>query len=65
MKNHFNDHVEERGPSTVVTADEQTKRGVQYQDWLGKGKKDGRDGDPSKIHGVKKNSILHDLSYWK
>ena len=65
MKDHFNGRVEERGRPTVVTAEEQIERGVQYQDWLGKGNKDGSVGDPSKIHGVKRRSILHDLPYWK
>ena len=65
MKDHFNGRMEERGPPKVVTGDEQALRGVQYQDWLGNGNKDGSDGDPSKIHGVKRRSILHDLPYWK
>ena len=43
MKDHFNGRAEERGPSRVVTTDEQEQMGVQYQDWLGKGNKDGSD----------------------
>lgn len=63
MKDHFNGCVEERGPPRVVTAKEQELRGLQYHDWLGKGNRDGNDGDPSKIHGVKRRSILNDLPY--
>ena len=65
MKDHFNNREEGRGPPRVVTAEEQELRGLQYQDWLGKGNREGSDGDPSKIHGVKRRSILNDLPYWK
>ena len=65
MKEHFNGCAEERGPPTRVTADLQLERGVQYQEWLASGNRDGSDGDPSKRHGVKRRSILHDLPYWK
>ena len=63
INDHFNGRIEERGPPTMVTAEEQLQRGVNYQIWLGNGNKDGGDGDPSKIHGVKRRSILHDLPY--
>lgn len=46
MKDHFNGCIEDRGPPTVVTAEEQLHRGVNYQAWLGKGNKDDSDGDP-------------------
>ena len=65
MKDHFNGRTEERGPPSVVTADQQLQRGVEYQDWLASGHRDVSDGDPSKIYGVKRRSILHDLPYWK
>ena len=65
MKDHFNGRMEERGPPKVVMGDEQAHRGVEYQDWLGNGNKEGSDGDPSKIHGVKRRSALYDLPYWK
>ena len=65
MKDHFNGRIEERGPPTIVIVDKQLQRGVQYQAWLGKGNNDGSDGDPLKIHGVKRRNVLHDLPYWK
>ena len=65
MKDHFNGRLEERGPPRYVTIVEQELRGVQYQDWLEQGNRDGSDGDPSKTHGVKRRSILNDLPYWK
>ena len=51
MKDHFNGHMEERGVPTVVTGVEQASRGVQYQDWLSEGNKEGSVGDLSKVHG--------------
>ena len=65
MKDHFNGRIEQSGPPTVVTAEEQLQRGISHQAWLGAGNKEGGDGDQSKIHGVKRRSILHDLPYWK
>ena len=65
MKDHFNGRTEERGPPTRVSAEVQLERAVQYQEWLGAGNRDGSDGDPSKMHGVKRRSLLHDLPYWK
>lgn len=49
----------------VVTTEEQIHRANEYQTWLREGNKEGGVGDPSKIHGVKMRSILHDLPYWK
>ena len=65
MKDHFNGRIEQRGPPTIVTSEEQLQRGISHQAWLGAGNKEGGDGDQSKIHGVKRRSILHDLPYWK
>ena len=65
MKDHFNGRIEQSGPPTVVTAEEQLQRGISHQAWLGAGNKEGGDGDQSKIHGVNRRSILHDLPYWK
>jgi hypothetical protein len=65
MKDHFNGRIEERGPPTMVTGEEQAQRGGEYQDWLEKGNKEGSVGDPLKLHGVKRRSLLHDLPYWK
>ena len=65
MKDHFNGHIEQSGPPTEVTAEEQLQREISDEAWLEAGNKEGSDGDQSKIHGVKKQSILHDLPYWK
>jgi hypothetical protein len=65
MKDHFNGRMEVRGKPNVVNANEQVQRATEYQTWLDAGNKDGAAGDPSKIHGVKRRSILHNLPYWK
>ena len=41
------------------------ERAIEYKTWLDEGNKDGAVGDPSKVHGVKRKSILHNLPYWK
>ena len=65
MKDHFNGCEEERGKPNVVTAEEQVHRASEYHNWLDEGNKEGGVGDPSKVHGVKRRSILHNLPYWK
>jgi hypothetical protein len=65
MKDHFNGRIELRGKPNCVTADEQVQRATEYQTWLDEGNKEGVVGDPSKTHGVKRRSILHNLPYWK
>ena len=65
MKEHFNGREEERGKPDVVTAEEQMNRANEYHNWLDEGNKEGGAGDPSKVHGVKRRSILHNLPYWK
>ena len=54
-----------RGKPNVVNAEEQVERAIEYQNWLDEGNKEGGVGDPSKVHGVKRRSILHNLPYWK
>ena len=65
MKDHFNGRIEVQGKPNVVTVGEQVQRGTEYQSSLDEGNKEGIVGDPSKKHGVKKRSILHNLPYWK
>ena len=65
MKEHFNGREEDRGKPNVVTAEEQVNRANEYRNWLDEGNKEGGAGDPSKVHGVKRRSILHNLPYWK
>ena len=64
MKDLFNGREEDRGKPDVVNAEEQVERAIEYQTWLDEGNK-GVVGDPSKVHGVKRKSILHNLPYWK
>lgn len=65
MKDHFNGREEDQGKPTVVAAEEQVQRANEYQIWLDEGNKEGGVGDPSKLHGVKRRNILHNLPYWK
>ena len=65
MKDLFNGREENRGKPNVVNAEEQLQHAIEYKTWLDKGNKEGAVGDPSKVHGVKRKSILHNLPYWK
>lgn len=65
MKDHFNGREEARGKPDGVTAEEQVHRALEYRNWLDEGNREGGVGDPSKVHGVKRRSILHNLPYWK
>ena len=65
MKDLFNGREENRGKPNVVNAEEQVQHAIEYKTWLDKGNKEGAVGDPSKVHGVKRKSILHNLPYWK
>ena len=65
MKDHFNGREEDRGKPNVIIAEEQVQRANEYQTWLDEGNKERGVTDPSKAHGVKRRSILHNLSYWK
>ena len=65
MKCHFNGREETRGKPNVVTAEEQVHRANEYHTWLREGNKERGIGDPSKVYGVKRRSILHNLPYWK
>jgi len=65
MKDHFEGEVERRGKPRVVTVDEQLQHAEAYEAWKSIGHRDGTHGDPSKVHGVKRKSSLHQLPYWK
>ena len=65
MKDLFNGLEENRGKPDVVNAEQQVLRAIEYKNWLDAGNKEGALGDPSKVHGVKRKSILHNLPYWK
>jgi hypothetical protein len=65
MKCHFNGQMEDRPPPHVVSVEEQMQHAADYTAWKENGNSGGVTGDPSKIHGVKRLSILHRLPYWK
>ena len=49
----------------VVSAEEQVQHANEYCAWKEAGNREGAPGDPSKVHGVKRVSILNRLPYWK
>lgn len=56
---------EMRTEPKVVTVEEQMRQAIAYESWKREGNREGGLGDPSKIHGVKRLSILFRLPYWK
>jgi hypothetical protein len=65
LKAHFNGQSEDRGRPCRISVEDQVQFGKEYAAWRAAGNHDGGPGDPSKKHGVKRNSILHRLPYWK
>jgi hypothetical protein len=65
MKEHFDGNMETRGKPDPVTGEEQLRNAAQYQAWRDAGNRPGAPGDPSKVHGVKRTSILNRLPYWE
>jgi hypothetical protein len=65
MKDHFNGHIENRPKPRTVTVEEQIHHALQYEAWKAGGNRVGAVGDPSKIFGLKRLSILFRLPYWK
>jgi hypothetical protein len=65
MKDHFNGNMEDRPKPQLVTVDNQMQYAADYESWKAGGYRDGGGGDPSKLHGVKRLSILNRLPYWK
>lgn len=65
MNIHFTGKVEERQKPPVVTASQQLQYAMDYESWIKAGNRDGAAGDPSKIYGVKRKSILYTLPYWE
>ena len=49
----------------MVTVGKQMQHAKEFQAWKSVGNKDGAPEDPSRMHGVKKLSILFHLPYWK
>jgi hypothetical protein len=65
MKDHFNGQIENREMLGRVSVEEQVRYGEEYAAWKATGNHNGGARDPSKKHGVKRNSILFRLPYWK
>jgi hypothetical protein len=65
MQDHFNGDKETRAKPRVVTVEEQLAHAAEFLAWKASGGREGAAGDPSKVHGVKRVSILFRLSYWK
>jgi hypothetical protein len=65
MKEHFDGKMEAHDKLVPVTMQEQVRCAVEYQAWRDAGNKAGAAGDPSKVHGVKRISILNWLPYWE
>jgi hypothetical protein len=64
MKDHFDGKVDDRRKPQRVSAKEQLRYAVEYKSWRDAGNRAGVAGDPSKVHGVKRTSILNRLPYW-
>ena len=65
MKDHFNGAQETRSKPPAITMEEQLQHALDCKAWRAAGHRDGTAGDPSKVHGVKRLSILYRLPYWK
>jgi hypothetical protein len=65
MKGHFNGEMENRTKPQPVSVEEQLRHAIEYEAWKAAGNREGSAGDPSKVHGVKRTSILFRLTYWK
>jgi hypothetical protein len=65
MIQNFDGRIEERTKPKKVSGEKQLQYADEYEQWKAVGNKDGAAGDPSKVHGVKRKSILYMLPYWK
>jgi hypothetical protein len=65
MVDHFNGQVENRDRPNIVFVEDQLTHGAEYEAWKQAGHREGSVGNLSKVHGVKRTSILFTLSYWK
>jgi hypothetical protein len=65
MKNHFNGAMENKPKPMAITIEEQLVYAAEYEAWKASRNIKGSANDPSKIHGVKRMSILFRLPYWK
>ena len=65
MKDHFNGVMENRPKPRPVSVEKQMQYAREYVAWIEAGNTPGSADDPSKLHGVKRLSILFRLPYWK
>jgi hypothetical protein len=65
MKDHFDGKVEVREIPSAVSVEEQLCCTQEYQAWRDAKNRAGASRDPSKVHGVKRVSILNRLPYWE
>ena len=65
MKDHFNSLMENQLKPRPVTVEDQIRHAEEYTAWKAAGNRNGAPEDPSRVHGVKRLSILYRLSYWK
>ena len=65
MVNHFNGNMETRPKPCEVSVEEQVQHAEEYAAWKAAGNREGSQGNPSKVHGVKRLSSLYRLPYWK
>jgi hypothetical protein len=65
MKDNFNGKVENHPKPRAITVEEQLRCTNEYKAWKQAGNREGAVGDPSKVHGIKRRSILYRLPYWK
>ena len=65
MEDHFNGFVENRPKPRTVTVEDQIRHTEEYEAWKAAGSRGSTAGDPSRVHGVKRLSILFRLPYWK
>ena len=65
MQDHFNGARETRVKPRAMTVDEQLEYAAEFEAWKANGGREGTAGDPSKVHGIKRVSILFRLPYWK
>jgi hypothetical protein len=65
MQENFSGQVESRTKPRAVSVEELLEHAAAYEAWRVAGNRDGATGDPSKVHGCKRRSILFTLPYWK
>jgi hypothetical protein len=65
FNNVFDGQPKETSEPPIMTGNEVVIRGMEYQWWIRQGNQPGSANDPSKVYGVKQQSILYDLPYFK